>query len=98
MSALLYCANIATEKTIRGTPQTTQKVVLAKTLFKRSGVVPPPCNVGLATVRLIQAAVARSASAPITSSQKVGLDQTTRLANSQSWNLTVVAVLRFHSS
>src|SRR5436190_636477 len=58
MSALLYCANIATEKTISGTPQTRQKVVLAKTLLKRCGVVPPPFNVGLAMVMLIQAAIA----------------------------------------
>jgi len=98
MSALLYCANIATEKMISGTPQTRQKVVLAKTLRKRCGVVPPPRSVGLAMVMLIQAAIARSATAPITSSQKVGLDQITQLAESQSENLIVVVFVKFNSS
>ena len=62
---------------ISGTPQTRQKVVLAKTLLKRCGVVPPPFNLGLAMVTLIQATIARSASAPMTISQKVRLDQIT---------------------
>src|SRR5207249_5574922 len=98
MSALLYCTNIATEKTISGTPQTMQKVVLAKTLLKRCGVVPPPFNVGLAIVTLIQAAIARSANAPITRSQKIRLDQITRLAKCQSSELLLWIFTRFCSS
>ena len=89
MSALLYCANIATKKTISGTPQTRQKVVLAKTLLKRCGVVPPPFNVGLAMVTLIQATIARSASAPVTSSQM------TPGANNQSRNHVLFDTERF---
>src|SRR6266487_5990469 len=96
--ALLYCANIATEMTIKGTPQTSQKVVLAKTLLKRCGVVPPSGKVGLATVTLIQAAIARSANAPITSHQKIGLDQMTRIAKSQFCHLTPANCARFRSS
>src|SRR5882762_5310653 len=98
MSALLYCPNIATETTISGTPQTKQKVVLAKTLLRRRGVVPPPFKVGLAMVTLIQATIARSASAPMTSSQKVGLDQITRLAKCQSKELLLWVFARSCSS
>ena len=96
--ALSYCANIATEMTINGTPQTSQKVVLAKTLLKRCGVVPPPGSAGLATVTLIQAAIARSASAPITSRQNIGLNQMTRTAKSQFCHLTPGNCARFRFS
>src|SRR2546428_13561478 len=95
MSALLYCPNIATDKTISGTPQTRQKVVLAKTLLKRCGVVPPPFNVGLAMGTLIQATIARSATAPIISSQNGRLDQITRLAKCQSKELLLWVLPRF---
>src|SRR5437867_1367584 len=78
--------------------RTKKKVVLAKTLLKRCGVVPPPFNIGLALVRLIQAAIARSASAPTTSSQKVGLDQITRLGNSQRRGFRLGTFVKFRSS
>src|SRR5882724_2055449 len=98
MSAFLYCANIATKRMISGTPQTRQKVVLAKTLLKRCGVVPPPFSVGLAIVILIQATIVSSASAPITSSQKFGLEQITRLTKCQSRELLLWFFARSCSS
>src|SRR6266851_5898687 len=98
MSALLCCAKIATEKTITGMPQTRQNVVLAKSLFKRSGVVPPPGNVRLAMVTLTQTAIAVRVSAPNTSRQKVGLCKITPIAGNQCCELTLGTLVSFRCS
>src|SRR5436309_11016978 len=60
-SGAQYCATRATTKMMSGPPQTNQKTVLTSARFRRSRAVPPPGNVRLAMLTLIQAAMASTA-------------------------------------
>src|SRR5438034_810264 len=68
-SGAQYCATRATAKMMSGPPQTNQKVALTSARFKRSRTVPPPGNVRLAMLTLIQTAMASTVSATMMSFQ-----------------------------